>query len=342
MLFLYVMMIARRLHRNASADWPSSILLISPRNKILLLHRVNTSSSFASAHVFPGGHIDPLDGPLPPLEDPRRHEDSDVYRLAAIRECFEESGLLLAKRINHTDALIELEEQQRDDGRKSIHSHEVSFLDWLKRTEAVPDTQGLIPFTRWLTPSDLPKRYSTQMYIYFLPLDSNVASESQSKQMHVPTPDGGIEHTAAEFLYPQEWIDMALRQEIVLFPPQFFLLSLIAPFLPPRPEMRMESDHPTLLDQRQRLKQWVETDGNPPWGEKCISPLPIQKEQDKFMIIGMAEPGPELAGTGRMGDEERVLKIELDKEIERGRQRPRPVEVCWKKDIFGEDGKTKI
>ena len=36
----------------------SSVLLISPQNEILLLHRVSHSSSFAAAHVFPGGHLD--------------------------------------------------------------------------------------------------------------------------------------------------------------------------------------------------------------------------------------------------------------------------------------------
>ncbi|KAL9132246.1 MAG: hypothetical protein Q9217_000050 [Psora testacea] len=333
----------KRQKRDKAMAHPSaSILLISAQNRILLLHRVNTSTSFASAHVFPGGHVDAQDGDLPPLDDPRRHEDSEAYRVAAIRECFEESGLLLAKHSSNPDALIDLSELQRDAGRKAIHSQEISFLDWLKHNDATPDTEGLITFTRWLTPANLPKRYSTQMYIYFLPIDSFLGKVSQEKQMHIPTPDGGIEHTAAQFLYAKEWLDMALRKEIELFPPQFYLLSLIEPFLssPPLDDQAV-LDNAMLQDQRQRLRRWIETDGDPPWGEKCISPDAIKKKKNEYLIIGLAEAGPELEGTGRRGDEERVLRVELDREVERGRQRPRPVEVCWKRDLLRE-GRAKI
>ncbi|KAL9637299.1 MAG: hypothetical protein Q9164_002286, partial [Protoblastenia rupestris] len=245
----------------AVAHPSASILLLSPQNRILLLHRVNTSTSFASAHVFPGGHVDIQDGDLPPLDDPRRHEDSEAYRLAAIRECFEESGLLLAKYPSNPSASVDLSQQQLDSGRTAIHSQKISFRDWLHHHNAIPDTTSLIPFTRWLTPSNLPKRFSTQMYLYFLPLSAPFAHGSQINEMHIPTPDGGIEHTAAQFLYPQEWIDMALRREIVLFPPQFFLLSLLAPFL----TSQAGANHAALLKQRERLTNWVETDGEPSW-----------------------------------------------------------------------------
>ncbi|KAL9103742.1 MAG: hypothetical protein Q9163_001246 [Psora crenata] len=325
----------------AVAHPSASILLISSQNRILLLHRVNTSTSFASAHVFPGGHVDAQDGDLPPSDDPRRHEDSEAYRLAAIRECFEESGLLLAKQSSDPDVLIHLSEQQRDEGRRVIHSQEISFLDWLKRNAAIPDTDGLIPFTRWLTPSSLPKRYSTQMYIYFLPVTGPPEIGSRDEP-YIPTPDGGVEHTAAQFLYAQEWIHMALRKEIVLFPPQFFLLSLLVPFLSTPSGNQVELDHSLLIDQRERLKAWVETDGDPPWAVKSISPGVITKVKGKWLVMGMGDPGPELKGTGRRGDEERVLRVELDRDSERGKQRPRPMEVCWKRDVLGQEPKANI
>lgn len=62
----------------------ASVMLISSSNQILMLHRVSTSSSFPSAHVFPGGNLSEFqDGTIPPPGDARRHEDSMPYRCVA-------------------------------------------------------------------------------------------------------------------------------------------------------------------------------------------------------------------------------------------------------------------
>lgn len=276
---------------------------------------------------------------MPPLEDVRRHEDSEAYRIAAIRECFEESGILLAKNLGSEGELVQLSEQERDEGRKMVHAEKMPFADWVKQRGGVIDIEGLVPFTRWLTPANIPKRFSTQMYLYFLPIDSELSSKTDKTQMHIPTPDGGVEHTAARFLYSREWLDMALSGEIVLYPPQFFLLSLIAGFLISPPAVKEEFDTRELQEQRKRLLHFVKTDGDPPWGEKCISPNPIERVKGKYMIMGMDDAGPELEGTSRRGDAERVIKVVLTKEIERGRQRPSPQEVIWKRDMLKEEQK---
>lgn len=317
------------------ANPSASILLISPANHILLLHRVSSSSTFASAHVFPGGHCSPQDGNLPPPTDPSHHEDSLPYRHAAIRECFEESGILLARKRDHPEELVELAEQERDEGRRAVHAEKVPFTGWVKQKGGQLDTEGLVPFTRWLTPANIPKRYSTQMYLYLLPLESGPGLGNQTmEQMHIPTPDGGVEHTAAKFAWAGEWIHSALKGQCVLFPPQFFLLSLVAEFLkPPRMESGKEAklDTQQLAEQRERLLEFVKG-GDPPWGEKCISPNPIRKSGDTLWM-GMGDAGPELEGTGRSGDKERVLRVELSDEVERGRRRPRPTELVMKKDL---------
>ncbi|CAF9929647.1 hypothetical protein IMSHALPRED_007968 [Imshaugia aleurites] len=323
------------------ANPSASILLISPANHILLLHRVSSSSTFASAHVFPGGHCSPQDGHLPPSSDPRHHEDGPAYRHAAIRECFEESGILLARKRDDNEELVELAEEERDEGRKAVHGEEVPFAEWVDQKGGRMDTEGLIPFTRWLTPANIPKRYSTQMYLYFLPLESEMRLGRQTNQMHIPTPDGGVEHTAAKFAWAGEWIEAALKGECVLFPPQFFLLSLVADFLKqPLPESGEEEKLNTeqLREQRSQLLEFVKG-GDPPWGEKCISPNPIKKSGNTLWM-GMGDAGPELEGTGKSGDKERVLRVELSDVIERGKRTPRPKEVVIKKDFIS--GKRKI
>ena len=118
----------------------ASIVLLSPTNQVLLLHRVQTSSSFASAHVFPGGNLSAFhEGEVPTPEAPERHLDSKMYRLAAVRETFEESGILLARPAKGGEELLAVAEETREAGRKEVHSNRVKFTDWLTSVGGVPD-----------------------------------------------------------------------------------------------------------------------------------------------------------------------------------------------------------
>lgn len=210
------------------------MILVSPKNQVLLLHRVKAASSFPSAHVFPGGNVDhKQDGPLPPPSDFARHQDGPTYRLAAIRECFEESGLLLAK--DSSNQLLSIPDDERNAARRQIHDQTLNFPAWVKQRGGAPDINGLHAFTRFVTPTSVPKRFSTQMYIYFLPLEDEVTAAlpvgEREAMIPVPTSDGGLEHTAAQFLWPSQWIAMARQNEIIVYPPQVYLLTLVSAFL---------------------------------------------------------------------------------------------------------------
>ncbi|KAF2237250.1 hypothetical protein EV356DRAFT_496828 [Viridothelium virens] len=326
----------------------ASVLLISPTNQILLLHRVQSSSAFPSAHVFPGGNLSAQhDGHIPEPNAPARHQDGEAYRLGAIRETFEESGILLARN-NGFGRLLEVRDDEREEGRKAIHQGALDFRTWLARKGGRADTDGLIPFTRWITPPHLPKRFTTQMYLYFLPVASTSShadnpsmgplSSNMSTEAMIPSPthDGGIEHTAARFLPPSAWLRMANNEEIILFPPQYFLLHLIAPFLSPdNAPTPMEPGE--LSRQRGALLEFVRNGGGQtPWAEKAISPEVVLKTKpggygDGRTMLGLAKPGPELSGTGRTGDAERIVYVDFRKE---GTRR---VEVRMKKDAFEDE-----
>lgn len=100
----------------------ASTIVVSQSNKVLLLHRYKTSSAFPSAHVFPGGNLDPSDGKLPEDDtDPARHLDSIAYRTGAIRELFEEAGVLLARESSTPDQpLLSLDPDTRLAGRNDV------------------------------------------------------------------------------------------------------------------------------------------------------------------------------------------------------------------------------
>ncbi|KIW00784.1 hypothetical protein, variant [Verruconis gallopava] len=291
----------------------SSVVLISPTNQVLLLHRVQTSTSFPSAHVFPGGNVSEFhDGRAPEPNEPGRHVDGPAYRLAAIRETFEESGIALA----HTSSgrLLELSEQDRETGRKLIHSGKVPFRQWLSEKGGTPDVDGLIPFTRWITPIGPPKRFTTQMYLYFLPtasrvLDRTPLSSTEETLIPTPTPDGGVEHTAAQFLPPQKWIELASSGKIIMFPPQFFLLSMVAQFLKPSPSLSISE----LEQQRAQLREFARG-GDPLWSEVCISPAAlIGKLGDGRTVMALDNPGEGLEKKGRRGTKEYVIITEFSK-----------------------------
>ena len=310
----------------------SSVLLISPHNQVLLLQRVKQSSSFPSAHVFPGGNVSEAhDGRVPPPDSFDRHVDSDVYRAAAIRECFEESGILLARN-NGFGRLIELPESEREEGRKAIHSNQTTFPQWLSRKGGRADIENLIPFTRWVTPTNVPKRFTTQMYLYFLPTLSSTplsdsAQEGNEEEVTIPSPttDGGLEHTTARFLPASVWLRLAQEGRIIMFPPQFFLLHQVAHHLDNLPSptaygsiSREPLAREELESRRKALQDFVRT-SDPPWTDKVISPIVVpardgKKRDDSRSVLGLEKPGPELAGSGRAGEKQQCVLVNFRKE----------------------------
>lgn len=277
-----------------------SIMLISPTNQLLLLHRVKTSSAFASAHVFPGGNCHAFhDGPIPGPQDPDRHLDGDVYKLAAIRETFEESGILLARDAN--GALLSLPESVREEGRKAVHANKIPFPEWLKSHGGVPDTASLVPFTRWITPPAMKKRFTVQMYIYLLPFDWTL-----EKAVH----DGGLEHTAADFDDVRAWMKKAQEGKIILYSPQAYLISMLGQFFTgPGDYARQRKD---LLDFIGKVPtgRTGHFSDKIAWKDKVMSPavLPVKGAEAKGLrIVAVDKPGPELKDSDRGGDWDRVI-----------------------------------
>lgn len=333
----------------------SSVLLVSPNNQVLLLQRVKQSSSFPSAHVFPGGNVSTFhDGQMPSPESPERHVDSQIYRMAAIRETFEESGILLARN-NGFGRLLEVPEAEREEGRRLVHDNKIPFTKWLSGKGGRADVEGLIPFTRWVTPTNVPKRFTTQMYLYFLPTLSSTpleaaaadqADDDDGVRIPVPTTDGGLEHTTARFLPASVWLRLAQEGRVILFPPQFFLLHQVAQHLDNLPSptaygqiSRTSVPREELEARRKMLIEFVKT-GDPAWTDMCISPT-VQpprggkRREDGRVVLGLSRPGPELekAGAGRKGPREQGVLVEFK------REGPRRLAVISREEAVGDGSK---
>ena len=77
---------------------------------------------------------------MPAPSSPDRHIDGPAYRVGAIRECFEESGILLAKKNDGSGALLEVEEAVREKARKDIHAGKLKFVDWVREMSGIIDS----------------------------------------------------------------------------------------------------------------------------------------------------------------------------------------------------------
>lgn len=202
---------------------------------------------------------------------------------------------------------------------------------------------NLIPFTHWITPPNLPKRFSTQMYLYFLPIpDSSAASETLAQglpeggrqEVQVPTSDGGIEINEARFLPASNWLQQAQAGEIILYPPQFLLLSIVAQFLDQATSTSTSAVAATTSTEkearRKELFDFIHS-GNPPWTDKFVSPRSLQLLDDQRAVLALDHPGPELHGSGKKGDDERVILVKF------GKGGPSNVDVRWKKDVLKDE-----
>lgn len=191
----------------------ASLVVLNARNEVLLVHRNPKATSFAGMHVFPGGNYD--------------EKQDESYQMTAIRETFEETGLLLATSPSGTppsDVVL-------DASRESINAGKTLFGDFLRRYALVADAKALLPFTEWVTPLGTPRRFHTRFYVTFLPALRASGFSTGATQHRLPTSDGGQEVIEARFVHPRDALAEHRAEKMALMPPQHYILSTIADIL---------------------------------------------------------------------------------------------------------------
>ncbi|KAI0934566.1 hypothetical protein AcV5_006368 [Taiwanofungus camphoratus] len=193
----------------------ASVIVVSSQNEVLLVQRNPKSQSFAGAHVFPGGNYDA--------------KQDDSLEMTAIRELFEETGLLLASPSSSPSSIPP--DTELDKAREEIHSQERLFRDFLSKFNMTADVTSLLPFTEWITPSTAPRRFHARFYVTFLKDMPSTGFSSGGKQECLPTPDGGQEVVAARFVRPDIALAESHAHKISFMPPQAYLLTTLADIL---------------------------------------------------------------------------------------------------------------
>lgn len=191
--------------------------------EVFMIRRNEKSSVHGGAYVFPGGKVDPgddayrdgmqLDQPPADLQralaDPALDEAGAVsLYIAAVRETFEECGVLLA----HRRGSLSVEDVY--DGT----SRGLPFGEVLQSLDLTVSTQSLQPWSRWITPAasfTSTRRFDTRFFI--------VSARAGQQALH-------DDHEAVDSVWttPRAALDKYWRGDIALVPPQIMSLAHLA------------------------------------------------------------------------------------------------------------------
>ncbi|MFH8571674.1 NUDIX hydrolase [Streptomyces sp. NPDC017993] len=150
--------------------------------------RRRTSMAFAGgAYAYPGGSVDPRDEAPVAWAGPSRTQwavrmgvdpaTAQAIVCAAVRETFEEAGVLLAG----TSADTVVEDTTGEDweaDRAALVAHELSFAEFLGRRGLLLRSDLLGAWARWITPEFEPRRYDTWFFVAALPAGQRTRNAS--------------------------------------------------------------------------------------------------------------------------------------------------------------------
>ena len=184
--------------------------------EVFMLRRVATMAFAPRTWVFPGGGVDPRDdapdlpwaGPSPAVWAETMGCELGLARslvCAAVREVFEECGVLLAGPSADT-VVADLRDPEWDAERSALLSKEQSFAELLLRRDLVLRSDLLSAQGRWVTPEFEPRRYDTFFFAALLP-DGQIPDDDTSEADH------------ADWTEPAELLTAYGMGEAILLPP---------------------------------------------------------------------------------------------------------------------------
>lgn len=167
--------------------------------EVLMTRRSATASFAPGAYVFPGGHIDEADEAAKRIAT-RRPTQSRVQRaqaIAAIREAFEELGILLAHRQSDGQP-VSADEVASMDRRDTAGT---AFADQCAARGMVLDSDRVFTFAHWMTDRDLPRRFDVPFLVARMP-EGQTPTADESEQFEpcwVRPADALARHEAGSF-----------------------------------------------------------------------------------------------------------------------------------------------
>ncbi len=197
----------------------ATVMVLRPADagvEVLMLRRTAAMKFAPGAYVFPGGSVDPADfsaeagwhGPDPAEFAALLGAPAELARAlvcAAVRETFEESGVLLAS--SPADGpLADPSGASWEADRVALASGALSLASLLAKHALVLRADLLVPWARWITPEGESRRFDARFFVAALPAGQQ-ASGHEAESDHVT------------WLRPADALDAARAGEISLLPP---------------------------------------------------------------------------------------------------------------------------
>lgn len=198
--------------------------------EVLMALRSSRSAFVPGSYVFPGGRVDDADCG----EDLSTFVQGDGRSfirnvsagygddmrargiwIAAVRETFEEVGILIASPRN-SSRLLSFDSpgsRERFQGyREDLRSNRLSFREMLEREDLVVSLERLHFFSHWITPTFFPLRYDTRFFVTALPTGQEARHD-------------GDEMTNHKWFTPREAIEGYLKNRFHMLVPQIVTLE---------------------------------------------------------------------------------------------------------------------
>ena len=208
----------------------STVILLRDKEygpQVYLLRRTASMAFAAGMTVFPGGRVDPGDAALAdawvgpaPVEFAARMgcpvHMVVAFVAAAVRETFEESGVLLAG--PSADSVVA--DTSGDDWeaeRMALEGRSLSFADFLHGRGLVLRADLLGVWAHWITPEFEPRRYDTRFFVAALPAGQK-------------TRDVSGESDEVTWLDPREAVELVDAGEMAMLPPTYVSCSEISAY----------------------------------------------------------------------------------------------------------------
>jgi 8-oxo-dGTP pyrophosphatase MutT (NUDIX family) len=204
----------------------ATVLLVrdaDPSGIEVFVEQRTTNAAFAAGmYVFPGGRVDDIDhaAELEPycdgLDDATASARLGIdkgglaFWVAAVRECFEEAGVLLARRRDGGPLVVD------EADRKAVHAGELSMEELCRRDDLVLDLTAIRYIAHWVTPvGEGPRRFDTRFFLAAAPEDQEGVHD-----------DTELVHSM--WVVPAHAVAQAEAGELLMMPPTIANLRFVS------------------------------------------------------------------------------------------------------------------